>query len=84
MEFAFLTQHLIFTGTVHDPKLLHFFLDKKASKKTVTKKTSKKCDNLRKFTQNVLFMYDNKTKQKGKKCENLGCGNMGSWTIFGN
>jgi len=38
--------------TVHDPKLSHF----------QTKTTSKKCDNLGTFTQNVLFLDYNKAK----------------------
>ena len=56
--------------TVHDLKLSHLF----------PKKTAKKCDNLGTFTQNILFLDCNKTK-KGKKCDNLDCDNLRSWTV---
>ena len=45
------------------------------------KKTSKTCDNLRTFTQNVPFLDYNKTKQKTKRCDNLECGNLRSSTV---
>ena len=54
--------------TVHDLKLSHFF-----------QKTSKKCDNLRTFTQTVSYLVSyllNKTKKKEKKCDNLECDNF--------
>ena len=43
----------------------------------------KKCDNLGTFTQNVPFLDYNKTKQKGKKCDNLECDNLRSRTVHG-
>jgi len=66
------TQKVLFLdyNTVHDPKLSHFFQNI----------TSKKCDNLGTFTPKVLFLDYNKKKRK-KKCHNLGCDNLGPWTV---
>jgi len=45
-------------------------------------KTSKKCDNLGIFTQKVPFLDYNKTKERNKKCDNLECDNLRSWTVY--